>query len=122
MYIIPVYFTRAGRPYVMACDRFADVEGNLRSVTLALDAMRALERHGGGVMLEKAFEGFVALPAPPTPWEVLELVGPRTRDAVTLAYRVKARRLHETGAHESELAALNVARDDARKAIDEGRA
>ena len=48
----------------MAMDRFTSVAGNLRSLTLAIEAMRQLNRHGGGTMMERAFAGFVAI-APP---------------------------------------------------------
>src|SRR5262249_40511750 len=49
---------------VMVCDRFTSVAGNIRSLTLAIEGLRQLDRHGGGRMLEKAFDGFKAL-APP---------------------------------------------------------
>jgi hypothetical protein len=48
----------------MACDRFDNAAANMRSLGLAIEAMRQLERHGGGAMMEKAFSGFVALPPP----------------------------------------------------------
>lgn len=59
-----VYFMLKGRPLVMASDRYYTVAGNLRSIGLAVEAMRQLERHGGGTMMERAFSGFVAI-APP---------------------------------------------------------
>lgn len=112
---IAVYFQRRGKPYVMACDRYHDAEGNMRSVTLALEAMRQLERHGGGVMMERAFEGFAALPPPPSCWAILSL-DPDSASAVAVeqAFRIKARRAHpDAGGSEGEFAALTAARAEA---------
>ncbi len=66
---VAVYFTLNGRAMVMACDRYQRAAANLRSLGLALEAMRQLARHGGGVMMERAFAGFVALPPPPSCWD-----------------------------------------------------
>ena len=44
---VAVYFTLKGVQKVMACDMHIRAEENMRSIALALDAMRALERHGG---------------------------------------------------------------------------
>lgn len=81
---VAVYFTLKKRPLVMATDRFVSVAGNLRSLALAVDAMRQLERHGGGKMMERAFTGFVAI-APPTwkkPWREVFGVKPDWRGAM----------------------------------------
>lgn len=58
---IAIYFTLKGKPMVMACDMHVRAEENMRSLTLAIEAMRQLERHGGGIMMERAFEGFQAV-------------------------------------------------------------
>jgi hypothetical protein len=87
---VAIYFQRGGKPYVMACDRYHDAEGNFRSLTLALEALRQLERHGGGTMMERAYEGFAALPAPKRWWEVLGVDAAATRVAdldAAAAYR-----------------------------------
>lgn len=64
---VAVYFTLNKKPMVMAQDAYADIAANCRSLALAIDGMRQLERHGGGLMMERAFSGFAALP-PPTQW------------------------------------------------------
>ncbi len=58
---VAVYFTLKNRRMVMVMDRFTSVAGNVRSLTLAIEAMRQLERHGGGTMMERAFSGFTAI-------------------------------------------------------------
>jgi hypothetical protein len=52
-----------GAPYrCMAIDRYTRVADNLAAIAATLEAMRAIERHGGGAILERAFLGFAALP------------------------------------------------------------
>ena len=116
---IAVYFTFAKKSMVMARDKFISVAGNLRSLTLAVSAMRQLERHGGKYMMERAFTGFIAL-APPDwekPWrEVFGIKpnGPVTLAMVTGLYREKARLRHpDAGGSDTLMAELNVAYEQA---------
>lgn len=51
-------------PKCMAVDRYDRVADNLAAVAATLEAMRAIERHGGAEILQRAFVGFAALPAP----------------------------------------------------------
>jgi hypothetical protein len=48
----------------MATDRYDRVADNLAAIAATLEAMRAIERHGGAQILDRAFMGFEALPAP----------------------------------------------------------
>lgn len=61
---IAVYFTRKGVDMVLACDKFAKREANMRSITLTIGAIRGIERWGSSDMMERAFTGFTALAAP----------------------------------------------------------
>lgn len=65
---VAVYWQRAKdtQHKVMAIDRYNRVADNLAAIAATLEAMRAIERHGGAVILERAFTGFLALPAPNT--------------------------------------------------------
>ncbi|PPU28668.1 J domain-containing protein [Xanthomonas arboricola] len=71
-------FDRTQPPKCMAIDRYDRVADNLAAVAATLDAMRAIERHGGAAILERAFAGFTALPGPDAPsWrEVLDPADP----------------------------------------------
>lgn len=51
-------------PKCMAIDQYDRVADNLAAVAATLEAMRAIERHGGAAILERAFVGFAALPQP----------------------------------------------------------
>lgn len=110
---VAIYFQRRGKPYVMACDRYGDAEGNMRSLTLALEALRQLERHGGGTMLERAFAGFVALPAPKKSHEILGVLAVATADEIQKAWRARIGSAHpDQGGTEAAAAEINAARDD----------
>lgn len=88
---VAVYFTRNGKPLVMAQDRFWSIIGNMRSLTMAIEGLRQMERHGGATMMERAFDGFTALPAPPDCWTVLGLqdVQREERDRFTIVSAFK---------------------------------
>ena len=81
----------AGARRCIAIDRYTTVEDNLAAIAATLDAMRAIERHGGAAILERAFTGFTALPAPGAArewWEVLGFASTQvTHDQVLAAYR-----------------------------------
>lgn len=120
---IAVYFTWKDRSYVMARDAFNRAEDNLRSLALAIEGMRQLERHGGSYMMEKAFSGFTALPPPdapiempgpgalPRPWhDILGVSQSAQWSDVRSAYREKMRE-----APDAEKTAINLAYEQAKK-------
>lgn len=111
-----IYFTLKKRPMVMACDRYDAPSANLRSVGLAIEAMRQLERHGGGAMMERAFAGFAALPPPLDCWRILGLSPGSDRATVEHQYRMLARDHHpDRGGSSARMAEINQARDMALK-------
>lgn len=87
---VALYFTMNGRQMAMASDRFDNRAANTRSLGLAIEAMRQLERHGGGAMVERAFSGFAALPPPRTCWQILGLEPGASQDAIRKAFKDKA--------------------------------
>ncbi|MBV6657001.1 MAG: J domain-containing protein [Devosiaceae bacterium] len=103
---VAIYFVLNGRPQVMACDMHVRAEENMRSLTLSIEAMRALARHGGGLMMERAFSGFTALPPPDADFaepamrasktwhEVLKVPSDANADTVEIAWRVLRKKLH----------------------------
>lgn len=52
---------RAGNTRCMAIDRYHRVADNLAAIAATIEAMRAIERHGGAEILNRAFTGFTAL-------------------------------------------------------------
>jgi hypothetical protein len=115
---VAVYWvTRAGTPAkCMAVDRYDKVADNLAAVAATLEAFRAVERHGGAAILDRAFVGFAALPAPAAWqrdwWNVLELSQDATADQVRAAHRRLTAIHHpDRGGRHEHMAELNRARD-----------
>lgn len=115
---VAVYWrTKAGQPRVMARDGHPTPAENLRAIGLVIEALRAIERHGGSHMMERAFAGFTALPAPGAakPWHVV--LGVRetaTREEIEAAHRALIRKHHpDAGGSAEQAAEINRARDDA---------
>lgn len=109
---VAVYFRLKDRPLAMARDGFANIAANMRSLFLAVDGLRQLERHGGGYMMERAFSGFAALPPPLDCWQILGLkkIG---ADAGLIRMQFKIR----AGAGNLDMDELVRARDQALKEI-----
>ena len=110
--------TRKGERRVMAIDRYTDVADNLAAIAATLEAMRAIERHGGAQILDRAFTGFVALPAPGASksWrDILEYGGgPARADEIDRNYRILARDAHpDRGGNHEAMSELNRAREEA---------
>jgi hypothetical protein len=121
-----------GRPRVMACDAWDSVRGNVRAVAVTINALRQIERSGATQLLERAFTGFVALPADAgaSSWrEVLQLSdngspnGGRLRRQLTqaeveAAYKRRALEVHpDRGGSNEDLIAVNRARDEALREL-----
>lgn len=130
---VAIYFRLVSAPaqLSMAQDRFSREGDNARSLRLAIEGLRQLERHGGGHMMERAFSGFAALPPPASgpvarQWfEVLgvpdpaKLVGVLTNaqqlDVAEAAYRKKVKDAHpDRGGSQEAIAELNAAIAQAR--------
>jgi hypothetical protein len=115
---VAVYFELRGRPMVMARDIYTNVHDNLRSIGLAIEHLRGLERHGGATMMERAFEGFAALPNADMVecFAALGLRADATEDQINAAFRERARNAHpDTGGSTDAMAKLSNARDQALK-------
>lgn len=96
----------------MAIDRYDRVQDNLAAIAATLNAMRAIERHGGAEILDRAFTGFTALPAPEQPWQVLGVSMNATEADIETAYRRLAAKHHpDRGGDSNEMGRINAARD-----------
>ena len=116
---IAVYWTRKGKQQVMAIDLYDRVADNLAAVAASLNALRAIERHGGAQILDRAFEGFVALANPDTfdahaTMGLLKQRGPFTAAHIKDRYRDLARIYHPDaqGGSTEEFQKLGRARDE----------
>lgn len=108
---VAVYFTYKKRAMCFACDRWRNVADNVWSIALTIDALRGIDRWGSGDMLQQAFTGFVALPAPEQPFQVLGVAASATRDDIEAAYRRLAMQHHpDRGGNADAMARINAAR------------
>ena len=120
---VAVYFQKAGAPMrVIAIDVYESVADNAAAIAATLEALRAIERHGGGQILERAFTGFDALPPPGArPWrQVMGFTrdGRVTLEDIESTFRALARKHHpDNGGTDAGMAELNQARDDARREL-----
>lgn len=122
---VAVFFQRQRKPMVFACDNYWTIHENIHAIAKTIEALRAIERHGSSSMMERAFTGFTALPAPIVAgmkrhWrDVLEtglsIVGPAE---VQARYRILAAKHHpDRGGDPAKMAELNQARDEAMKEL-----
>lgn len=118
-----VYFTYKDRQTCFACDRWDKVEDNIWAIAKTIEAMRGIARWGTGDMLDAAFRGFTALPAPGDfDWRHelrVEDYSPSTRAQAEAAYRLKAKQRHPDipGGSAEAMARLNKAIEMAREEL-----
>lgn len=108
----------------MAIDQYDRVADNLAAIAATLNAMRAIERHGGAEILNRAFEGFAALPAAGGSsgvswWSVLGVEPRATTEEIKQAYRhmVKAHHPDVNGGDGETFIVIQKAYEQAQKEI-----
>lgn len=124
---VAVYFELNGKSQVIACDTYERMRGNIRGVGLTIQAMRSIERYGSTSLMERAFQGFEALPPERPWWDVLGIAldqvhtwshanrGEAWRD-ISSAYKSKAREAHpDIGGSLQEMQTVNTAYEKARQ-------
>ena len=111
---VAVYFTYKKRKMCFACDRWQKIEENIRAIALTIEALRGIARWGTGDMIEAAFKGFAALPAPGASkgWrDVLQIpAGAHDIEAVRAQYRRLSSQHHpDRGGDTDKMAEINMA-------------
>lgn len=89
---VAVYFNYYGKSMCFACDRWQHLGENMHAIAKTIEAIRGISRWGTGDMLERAFTGFAALPAPAAVvmrdwWDVLECPRSASREVILANYR-----------------------------------
>lgn len=125
---VAVYFTRrvASRDpqrQVIACDKWATVDANVRAIGLAVAGLRAVQRSGASDLLDRAFTGFKALPQSAGPssgplwWDVLGVSQAADTEVIKARYRVLAREHHpdRNGGDIGPMATINRAYEQFEK-------
>lgn len=117
---IAVYFTYKNAQHCFACDDWRRVEDNVRAVGKTIEALRGVARWGTGDMMERAFQGFIALPSPAQWWHVLgfESMSDLSRNEVDVRFKKLAMQRHpDRGGSADAMAELIWARDQAREQL-----
>lgn len=123
---VAVYFTRKGKSYVFACDKYFAMKDNMLAIAKTIEALRGIERWGASNMMEQAFSGFLRLPEKSVEtWrEALEFVPEQVinLDLVEARYKSLIRAYHESGTNpdRERLEAVVAARNQARKELGVG--
>lgn len=110
---VAIYWQAKTGRRCIAVDMYTRVADNLAAVAATLEAMRAIKRHGGAQILERAFTGFKALPAPEQWWQILGLTGDGASEAEIEAAYLKLAKVHhpDVGGESWQMARINDARD-----------
>jgi hypothetical protein len=120
---VAVYFMYKKRQMSFACDRWLKIEHNMQAIAKTIEALRGIARWGTGDMLEAAFTGFTALPAPGAVRHWREVIGvePHVRDLATVRaeYRRRAAQHHpdRPGGSHAAMVELNGALAAAEKEL-----
>lgn len=120
---VAVYWKRGKETQhkAMAIDQYMRVADNLAAIAATLDAIRAIERHGGAIIMERAFLGFQCLPAPNTWRAVLGFEEDETAvrlDDVQARYRTLAKTHHpDHGGNAAKMAELNWVMKEAEQEL-----
>lgn len=110
---VAVYFIRKRQPVCFACDRWESPAANIRAIAMTIEALRGIARWGSAEMLDRAFSGYLALPAPavtPAPRSWREIMGydddfmPDLRD-VRVIYLDRCKSYHPDGGGTHDLMA-----------------
>jgi hypothetical protein len=108
---VAVYFDYKKRPMCFACDRWDRIGDNIYAIAKTIEALRGIERWGSGSMVEQAFTGFVALPSPKSPYEIIGVPPGASSEEIEAAFRAKAKKLHsDLGGSDAAMSELNAAR------------
>ncbi|GAC1606271.1 MAG: hypothetical protein NVS3B3_06040 [Aquirhabdus sp.] len=102
---VAVYFKMKDKPMVLACDQWEKIEDNMHAIELSISAMRGLDRWGCSDILDRAFTGFIALPAPSAKrewWDILQCSRDSSQETILAQYRRLAKDRHpdRMGSHE----------------------
>lgn len=114
---VAVYFVYKKQSMCFACDRWDRIQDNIYAVAMTIDALRSIERWGSGDMVQQAFSGFTALPAPSFKrgwWEILDVQREAQEDTVKRQYRMLAHEYHpdRNGGNNGKMSELNAAYDE----------
>lgn len=93
---VAVYFELFGKQQCIPCDKWKKTLDNIIAVQKTINALRGIERWGAKEMVEAAFQGFQALPAPDDviPIEKQYFVNCHSKEDAKKLYHNLVKRMH----------------------------
>ena len=113
------WITDESEQKVFPLDKYQKIEDNLYAIAMSLEAMRGIDRWSGGEILDRAFTGFVALPAPTgKSWrEVLGYNGVDLFEASKFYKRARSAAHTDKGGTDEQFIAVNKAWAECQKEL-----
>lgn len=117
---ISVWWKDGKQQRVIALDQYDRIADNLYAIGKTIEAMRGIDRWGGGEILERTFSGFTALPNPAADdWrKILSVDGTALGEEITDNYK-RLRGVHhpDKGGSEEKFIQIQDAYNQARKEL-----
>lgn len=109
-----VWWKKDGEQKVIALDKYDRIADNIYAIGKTVDALRGIERWGGGEILNRTFTGFTALPDPNSAsqphWRtILDYQGSVLTEANKQYKKLRSRYHPDTGGSAEEFHILNLA-------------
>lgn len=115
---VAVYFTKKERQLCFACDKWDALQDNVWAIKKTIEAIRGIERWSASDMMDRAFSGFVSLPAPGATDDWREVLGVKqdcTLQQVNFAYnRLRSTAHPDNGGSVDEFHRIQAAYNAAR--------
>lgn len=121
---VAVYFRYQGEQMCFACDKYWYVRENVQAIRKTIEALRGIERWGASDMMQRAFKGFLELPAPGQTsvrsWREVMGIAENIHDLDYVKHvyrRLSAERHPDRGGSTDAMAELNRAWEQAQDAL-----
>jgi len=119
---VAVYWVENGVERVIACDAWVEPRENVRAIVMALESLRQLERCRATEILNRAFQGFNALPDHTSWWSILGVLPDSNPEEVKQAYRKLCLDAHPDrgggGGSNERMVSLNLAYEEFQRSIE----
>lgn len=117
-----VWWKDGKEQYVIALDKYDRIGDNLHAIAKTIEAMRGIERWGGGEILSRTFTGFTALPWPDSAnanhWrQVLDYYGDSLSDAKDAYLFIRSQAHPDKGGTENTFNLVQRAWEDAKREL-----
>lgn len=118
---VAVYFNYKKQQVCFACDRWKKIEHNMQAIAKTIEALRGVARWGTGDMMEAAFKGFTALPAPSAVRTWRDVFGFHPATTITSDYLRETYRRLASARHPDKDGGSHVAMTELNQAYEQAK-